>query len=201
MSAAQLITETTPPQPTPTGHAVRHRRRRTEEAHVLDTMYLMRDGVFALGPGQEWVDRCTSPWWRSDVIYMIEGTAGELRALRVAHHNANGMPIVYNVALTATRVHFGGRQWWVADQLGHANPELTLRTYAHVVPDEETDLGFADFGTENLSARLYTSLNSEAGSANEYAPGTTDRGRYGFLERETGLEPATLGLGSRCSTN
>ena len=34
---------------------------------------------------------------------------------------------------------------WVADQLGHANPELTLRTYAHVLPDREEDLSFADF--------------------------------------------------------
>jgi integrase len=32
---------------------------------------------------------------------------------------------------------------WVAE-LGHANPELTLRTYAHVLPDRE-DLAFADF--------------------------------------------------------
>jgi integrase len=29
---------------------------------------------------------------------------------------------------------------WVADQLGHANPELTLRTYSHSLPVEEADL-------------------------------------------------------------
>ena len=35
---------------------------------------------------------------------------------------------------------------WVADQLGHANPELTLRVYAHALPSESGDLDFADFG-------------------------------------------------------
>ena len=34
---------------------------------------------------------------------------------------------------------------WVADQLGHADPALTLRVYAHILPQEETDLSFADF--------------------------------------------------------
>ena len=36
---------------------------------------------------------------------------------------------------------------WVADQLGHANPEPTLRTYSHVMRSEEADLSFADFGS------------------------------------------------------
>ena len=35
---------------------------------------------------------------------------------------------------------------WVASQLGHANPELTLRVYAHALREEEADLGFLDFG-------------------------------------------------------
>jgi len=34
---------------------------------------------------------------------------------------------------------------WVAEQLGHASPELTLRVYAHVLREEETDLSFLDF--------------------------------------------------------
>ncbi len=34
---------------------------------------------------------------------------------------------------------------WVASQLGHANPELTLRVYTHAMPEEESDLGFLDF--------------------------------------------------------
>ena len=35
---------------------------------------------------------------------------------------------------------------WVASQLGHANPELTLRVYAHAMKEEESDLSFLDFG-------------------------------------------------------
>jgi hypothetical protein len=31
-------------------------------------------------------------------------------------------------------------------QLGHADPALTLRVYAHALPEEEHDLGFSDFG-------------------------------------------------------
>ena len=34
---------------------------------------------------------------------------------------------------------------WVAAQLGHADPALTLRVYAHAIRDEETDVSFADF--------------------------------------------------------
>ncbi len=34
---------------------------------------------------------------------------------------------------------------WVADVLGHADPALTLRVYAHAMRDEETDLSFASF--------------------------------------------------------
>ena len=42
---------------------------------------------------------------------------------------------------------------WVADQLGHADPALTLRVYAHAIREEEHDLSFADFG------RLETALS------------------------------------------
>ena len=34
---------------------------------------------------------------------------------------------------------------WVADQLGHSTPMLTLRTYAHAIREEEADLAFVDF--------------------------------------------------------
>ncbi len=34
---------------------------------------------------------------------------------------------------------------WVAEQLGHADPAMTLRAYAHVLPLEDEDLSFADF--------------------------------------------------------
>ncbi len=34
---------------------------------------------------------------------------------------------------------------WVADQLGHADPALTLRVYAHAIREAEPDLSFVDF--------------------------------------------------------
>ncbi len=34
---------------------------------------------------------------------------------------------------------------WIAEQLGHSDPAITLRIYAHVLPDEGEDLGFLDF--------------------------------------------------------
>ena len=47
----------------------------------------------------------------------------------------------------------------MADQLGHADPALTLRVYAHAMREEETDLSFADFGG---SKRLYPAPTSDA---------------------------------------
>jgi hypothetical protein len=44
---------------------------------------------------------------------------------------------------------------WVAEQLGHANPELRMRLYAHALPSEVGDLSFADF-----DARLTPSLET-----------------------------------------
>ena len=35
---------------------------------------------------------------------------------------------------------------WIADQLGHADPALTLRVYAHAMRQEESDLSFATCG-------------------------------------------------------
>mgnify|MGYP004205206049 CR=1 FL=1 len=77
---------------------------------------------------------------------------------------------------------------------GHSNPELTLRQYAHMLPQEETDLSFADSGG---TKRPYTAPALADELPNENAPGVTSRGRYQNVERETGLEPATLSLGRR----
>jgi hypothetical protein len=43
----------------------------------------------------------------------------------------------------------------VARQLGHADPALTLRVYAHALLEEERDLGFADFGAGAHPARRH----------------------------------------------
>jgi integrase len=49
---------------------------------------------------------------------------------------------------------------WVADQLGHADPALTLQVYAHVIPNEEPDLSFLDFGGPG---RPYTAPPRDSG--------------------------------------
>jgi integrase len=40
---------------------------------------------------------------------------------------------------------------WVADQLGHASPMLTLRTYAHAIREEEAQRGSDSFIGSNLT--------------------------------------------------
>ena len=85
---------------------------------------------------------------------------------------------------------------WVADQLGHSNPELTLRTYAHVIPNEETDLGFAEFAFPHGPGRPYTAPTRMDVFSDEDAAELTTRRRLQNMERETGLEPATLSLGN-----
>ena len=80
---------------------------------------------------------------------------------------------------------------WVASQLGHANPAVTLRAYAHAMPLEGGDLSFADFRGPR---RPETARGDFEPASNDNAPGRGGRGRFVFLERETGFEPATLTL-------
>jgi integrase len=55
-------------------------------------------------------------------------------------------------------LHAGRNIRWVADQLGHSDPALTLRVYAHAMRNEETDLSFAEFGDPK---RPYTAPRNE----------------------------------------
>ena len=66
---------------------------------------------------------------------------------------------------------------WVADQLGHADPALTLRVYAHVIPNDEQDLSFLDFGGPG---RPYTAPLDLAECEDENAPAATGRGVSSF---------------------
>ena len=61
------------------------------------------------------------------------------------------------------------------------------------MPEEEENLSFAEVG---VPRRPDTALSDSSGPATENAPGVTGRGHWENLERETGLEPATLSLGS-----
>jgi len=65
-----------------------------------------------------------------------------------------------------------------------------------VLREEEPDLSFADFGVvRDVSRRLYTSPTDASSPEDKNAPDANRRERSVFLERETGVEPATLGLG------
>jgi len=87
---------------------------------------------------------------------------------------------------------------WVASQLGHANPELTLRVYAHALREEETDLSFLDFSGTKRHPR--GTQRKAAASTRKPLRATPRRGSR-ILEHETGLEPATPTLATWRSTN
>ncbi len=71
---------------------------------------------------------------------------------------------------------------WVADQLGHADPALTIRVYAHALQEEEADLSFAEFGS---TKRPYTAPVDEDEIRDSDNCAET-------LARREGLEPPTL---------
>jgi hypothetical protein len=79
---------------------------------------------------------------------------------------------------------------WVAEQLGHSSPMLTLKTYAHAIREEEMDLSFADFEVRDGSERLYPAPTSATDSKHKSAPDLSSRGRLRNLEHETGLASA-----------
>ena len=58
----------------------------------------------------------------------------------------------------------------------HSSTMLTLKTYAHSMQDEETDLSFADFNTPSAPKRPYTTPLLNDGPTNENAPDLADGG-------------------------
>ncbi len=50
----------------------------------------------------------------------------------------------------------------MADQLGHSDPALTLRVYAHAMSEEETDVCFAEF---DATGRPHTAPADKDGSS------------------------------------
>ena len=72
-------------------------------------------------------------------------------------------------------------------------PELTLRVFTQALREEETDLSFLDFGGTRRHPR---GTERRAAAATRKPPRATARRGFENLERETGVEPATLSLGS-----
>ncbi|NRA08636.1 MAG: tyrosine-type recombinase/integrase, partial [Myxococcales bacterium] len=78
---------------------------------------------------------------------------------------------------------------WVASQLGHASPELTLRVYAHALREEEADLSFLDFGGTKRHPRGTKDRSTNPARS---APRSNPRRAMGNVARREGLEPPTL---------
>ena len=66
--------------------------------------------------------------------------------------------------------------------------------YAYAMKEEETDLSFLDFGGTKRHPR---GTRARAAIQTKTPPRLSDRGHSQILERETGIEPATLSLGRR----
>ncbi len=71
---------------------------------------------------------------------------------------------------------------WVAQVLGHADATMTLRVYAHAMPEDETDLSFAELDGDK---RRYTATDDIAAIAES-------RNYAETLARREGFEPPTL---------
>jgi integrase len=78
---------------------------------------------------------------------------------------------------------------WVASQLGHTSPELTLRVYAHALREEEQDLSFLDFDGTRRHPRGTRAIPLLVGCK---APAATMRRATRNVARREGLEPPTL---------
>ena len=79
---------------------------------------------------------------------------------------------------------------WVADQLGHADPALTLRVYAHAMREEEHDLSFADFGASAGSERPYPAPIPESDDQESPNYANSMARREGFEERGRAIAKA-----------
>jgi hypothetical protein len=79
---------------------------------------------------------------------------------------------------------------WVADQLGHSSPVLTLKTYAHAIRGEEGNLDFTDLALGDRSKRPYAAQDRNADAINDNAPDLSGRGHSLNMEHETGLAGA-----------
>jgi len=75
-------------------------------------------------------------------------------------------------------------------------PRAPHASYTHALPTEERDLAFAGFGVGDVVKRLYPALALDGIAQENNAPDASQGRRYRILERETGVELATLSLRS-----
>jgi hypothetical protein len=85
---------------------------------------------------------------------------------------------------------------WVADQLGHADPALTLRVYAHAMPQQEEDLSFAEFEPPETGAGIGTDANP---TPTRYQIDASVRGSRHRASEFNGKRRERMGLGLKPS--
>jgi len=86
---------------------------------------------------------------------------------------------------------------WVADQLGHADPALTLRVYAQVIPNDEQDPSFLNF---DGPGRPYTAPRYNEESESGTAIPTAARTEKGIGGVSDGDRTRDRDLGPWCAT-
>ncbi len=107
--------ETTDRPRIPSGRAVFHRKRRVEECHRLGLAAKRRGGVFdPANKGKLWLSRALLALggWLSEAVYTLSRDPAGRRKL-VSGHTAGPLseePVLYEVELTYTPCHFGGRR-------------------------------------------------------------------------------------------
>ncbi|MCR9095055.1 MAG: site-specific integrase [bacterium] len=87
---------------------------------------------------------------------------------------------------------------WVAQVLGHSDPALTLRVYAHVVKGDESDMNFADLGG---ARRRYTARPEIDGVGESPNPLISMARREGFEPPTLRFEACGPPRSRRCSAN
>ena len=105
--------------------------RKKREGHWSDPGY-----VFLSPRGKQWDETNFSRGYRRLRQRFAEKKIRPLRLHDMRH-------------TFATLAIEGGRSiMWVSQVLGHQDPSLTLRTYAHVLERENDDLGFLEVGLD-----------------------------------------------------
>jgi hypothetical protein len=90
---------------------------------------------------------------------------------------------------------------WVADVLGHADPSLTLRTYAHALRSREDDLSFAEFGgTQTAPDGTKRHLQRQRLAAADPSPESEERPGNASDRRAGAFSTVNPGRGGRART-
>jgi len=102
-----------------TGRAVRERKLRVDEVHVIDLVELRRRGLLAAPSGSSitWTHPAGLGMWTKVTLTLLRSEIGPPVAFAFEHRGLSvsgpmGATSTGIVLLTTTRPHLGGRRWW-----------------------------------------------------------------------------------------